>query len=111
MHWADKKVIVTGAGGFIGSHLVEKLVKLGADVRAFVRYNSRNDQGLGEVLPADIQSEVTVLVGDLRDSDSVNNVVKGADIVLHLGASISIPYSYVSPNNFDPGLFARWAAG
>ncbi|MFC1717672.1 SDR family NAD(P)-dependent oxidoreductase [Candidatus Poribacteria bacterium] len=100
MYWTDKKVLVTGAGGFIGSHLVEKLVALDSDVRAFVRYNSRNDYGLIEVLPEDIQSEITIVVGDLRDSDSVNNAVKGVDIVLHLGASISIPYSYVSPNSY-----------
>ncbi len=92
--------MVTGAGGFIGSHLVEKLVALGSDVRAFVRYNSRNDYGLIEVLPEDIRNEITVVVGDIRDSDSVNNAIKGVDTVLHLGASISIPYSYVSPNNF-----------
>lgn len=100
MFWEDKKVLVTGAGGFIGSHLVEQLVMLDSDVKAFVRYNSRNDYGLIEVLPEDIQGELTVVVGDLRDSDSVNNAVKGVDIVLHLGASISIPYSYVSPNSY-----------
>ena len=100
MSWKDKKVLITGAGGFIGSHLAEKLVALGSDVRAFVRYNSRNDYGLIEVLPEDVQEELTVVVGDLRDSDSVNNAVRDVDLVLHLGASISIPYSYVSPNNF-----------
>ena len=100
MDWRGKKVLVTGAGGFIGSHLVEKLVALGSDVRAFVRYNSRNDYGLIEVLPEDIQEKLTVVVGDLRDSDSVNSVVRNIDLVFHLGASISIPYSYVSPNNF-----------
>jgi NAD dependent epimerase/dehydratase len=92
--------LVTGAGGFIGSHLVEKLVTLGSDVEAFVRYNSRNDYGLIEVLPEDIRSKTRVVVGDLRDVDSVNNSVKGVDVVFHLGASISIPYSYVSPANF-----------
>ncbi len=100
MFWRDKKILVTGAGGFIGSHLVENLVALGSDVRAFVRYNSRNDYGLIEVLPQDIQNEIVVVVGDIRDSDSVNNAVRGVDIVLHLAASISIPYSYVSPNNY-----------
>ena len=100
MDWRGKKVLVTGAGGFIGSHLMEKLVALGSDVRAFVRYNSRNDYGLIEVLPEDVQEELTVVVGDLRDSDSVNSAVRDVDLVLHLGASISIPYSYVSPNNF-----------
>ena len=100
MDWKSKKVLVTGAGGFIGSHLAEKLVALGSDVQAFVRYNSRNDYGLIEVLPEDIRDEITVVVGDLRDSDSVNNAVKNVDVVFHLGASISIPYSYVSPNSF-----------
>lgn len=96
----DKKVLVTGSGGFIGSHLVEKLVALGADVGAFVRYNSRNDYGLIELISPEIRNKIKVVVGDLRDSDSVNNAVKGVDIVFHLGASISIPYSYISPNNY-----------
>ena len=99
LDWKGKKVLVTGAGGFIGSHLVEKLVTLGSNVKAFVRYNSRNDYGLIEELPMHIQNEIEVVTGNLRDSDSVKYAVKGVDVVFHLGAVISIPYSYISPDN------------
>jgi dTDP-glucose 4,6-dehydratase len=99
MDWKDKKVMVTGAGGFIGSHLVERLVELGAKVRAFVRYNSRNDRGLLEILPEYAQKQIEVIAGDLRDSGSVRVAVKGVQIVFHLGASIAIPYSYVNPRD------------
>jgi len=67
MHWQRKKVLVTGPGGFIGSHLVERLVELGARVRALVQYNSRNDWGLLELLPASIKNEIEVVLGDLTD--------------------------------------------
>ncbi len=97
MNWNGKKVFVTGAGGFIGSHLVERLVKKGARVTAFVRYNSRNDYGHLERLPPAAQRRVRVITGDLRDSDSVLEAMRGAEIVFHLGALISIPYSYVNP--------------
>jgi nucleoside-diphosphate-sugar epimerase len=99
MDWNDKKVMVTGAGGFIGSHLVERLAELGAKVRAFVRYNSRNDQGFIEILPEHIQRQIEVITGDLRDSGSVRIAVKDVQIVFHLGASIAIPYSYVNPRD------------
>jgi len=99
MDWKDKKVMVTGAGGFISSHLVERLVELGAKVRAFVRYNSRNDRGLLEILPEHIQRQIEVIAGDLRDSGSVRVAVKDVQIVFHLGASIAIPYSYVNPRD------------
>jgi len=99
MDWKEKKVLVTGAGGFIGSHLVEKLVGLGAKVRAFVRYNSRNDWGLLEILPEHTQRQIEVVTGDLRDSESVRTVVKDVQIVFHLGASIAIPYSYGNPRD------------
>lgn len=99
MDWKDKKVIVTGAGGFIGSHLVESLTELGANVRAFVRYNSRNDWGFLEILPEHIKKQVEVIAGDLRDSGSVRTAVKGVQIVFHLGASIAIPYSYANPRD------------
>lgn len=97
MDWTKKKVLVTGAGGFIGSHLVEKLVKLGVDVRALVRYNSRNDYGLIEILPNKIKTKITVVTGDLRDPETIREVVKDRDIIFHLGALIDIPYSYVHP--------------
>ena len=91
---------MTGAGGFIGSHLAERLVELGADVRVFVRYNSRNDLGLVEVLPESIQKALEVVRGDLKDPDAVRKAVKDRDIVFHLGALIAIPYSYVHPMDF-----------
>jgi len=97
MDWKNKNVLITGAGGFIGSHLVEKIVHLGAKVSAFVRYNSRNDRGLIEILPTQIQNDITVVMGDLRDADAVRNVMKGIDVVFHLGALIAIPYSYNHP--------------
>lgn len=100
LFWKGKKVLVTGAGGFIGSHLVEKLVILNSNVKAFVRYNSRNNYGQIEDLSPDIQTEIEVIMGDLRDLDSIRNAIKDVDIVFHLGASISIPYSYISPDNF-----------
>lgn len=96
MDWKDKRVLVTGAGGFIGSHLVERLVTSGAKVKAFVRYNSRNDWGLLEVLPVHIQNKIEVISGNLKDIESVGNAVKDTDIVFHLAASISIPYSYLN---------------
>jgi dTDP-glucose 4,6-dehydratase len=95
--WADKKVLVTGAGGFIGSHLVERLAGEGASVRAFVRYNSRADAGLLKLAPSEILSRIELIGGDLRDSDAVRKAVEGCRIVFHLGALISIPYSYYHP--------------
>jgi len=90
-----KKILVTGAGGFIGSHLTELLVKEGFGVKAFVRYNGKNDWGWLE--SSDIKSEIEVVAGDIRDYDSVLSAVKGCDTVFHLAALIGIPYSYVSP--------------
>ncbi len=97
MDWQGKKVLVTGAGGFIGSHLTEKLVGLGAKVRAFVRYNSRNDWGLIETLPSPIKEKIGVTMGDLRDPETIKSVMEGVDAVFHLGALIAIPYSYIHP--------------
>ena len=99
MNWKGKKVLVTGAGGFIGSHLTERLVELGAQVRAFVRYNSRNDWALIESLPLDIRNELEVVAGDLKDSGAVRNAVRDTEIVFHLGALIAIPYSYINPGD------------
>jgi dTDP-glucose 4,6-dehydratase len=96
----DERVLVTGAGGFIGSHLVEALVRMGERVRAFVRYNSRGDEGLLRLLPKDILSEVEILWGDLRDPDAVSRAVTGCDRVYHLGALVAIPYSYLHPLDF-----------
>lgn len=92
-----KRVLVTGAGGFIGSQLVESLVLGGANVRAFVRYNSRGDSGLLRQLPIDVVRELDVVAGDLRDTAAVDRAVRDIDLVFHLGAIISIPYSYKHP--------------
>ncbi len=94
------KVLVTGAGGFIGSHLTEELVRQGEEVRAFVRYNSRDERGLLEDLPREIQNQMEVVPGDLKDPDGVKKALKGCSKVFHLGALIAIPYSYVHPFNF-----------
>ena len=94
------KVLVTGAGGFIGSHLTEELVRQGKEVRALVRYNSRDERGLLEEVPRDILEQVEVVPGDLKDGDGVKKAVKGCSRVFHLGALIAIPYSYIHPLNF-----------
>ncbi len=102
MNWNGVKVLVTGAGGFIASHLVERLVSEGAQVRAFVRYNSRNDVGMLRLIPADVFSQLEIVHGDLRDVEALRDAVKGMDTVFHLGALIAIPYSYVHPREvFD----------
>ncbi len=90
-----KNVLVTGAGGFIGSHLTELLVEKGLNVKAFVHYNSQNNWGWLESSPC--KNEIEVVTGDIRDSDSVRSAVQNTDTVFHLAALIGIPYSYVSP--------------
>ncbi len=95
-----KKVLVTGAEGFIGSHLVERLVQLGASVRAMVLYNSFNHHGWLESLPDDVKAHVEIVLGDVRDDVSVSNAVKGTEIVFHLAALIAIPYSYQAPASY-----------
>jgi NAD dependent epimerase/dehydratase len=95
--WSNKRVLVTGAGGFIGSHLVEALVREGAQVRALVRYNARNDPGLVRFLAPEILSALEVLPGDIRDLSAVQKAMQGVTHVFHLGALIAIPYSYLHP--------------
>ena len=99
MRWDSKSVLVTGAGGFIGSHLTEHLVELGARVRAFVRYNSRNDRGMLELIPAQKFDEIEVIAGDLKDNGAIRHAVQNTQIIFHLGALIAIPYSYVHPGD------------
>lgn len=93
-----KKVLVTGAAGFIGSHLTELLVNKGFEVKAFVRYNSKNNWGWLEDSP--VKNEIEVITGDIRDYDSVYNAIQGCNSVFHLAALIGIPYSYVSPKAY-----------
>ena len=95
----NKKVLVTGAGGFVGSHLVEALIKSGAKVKAFVHYNSRNDWGMLEDVDKNVLREIEVIASDLRDADAVRKAVKDQEVVFHLGALIGIPYSYVNPRD------------
>lgn len=98
--WQGRRVLVTGAGGFIGSHVVEAAVRAGASVRAFVRYNSRNDYGCLELCERETLDEVEVFRGDLTNPDAVIGAVVGCDTVLHLGALIPIPYSYLHPREY-----------
>ena len=90
-------VLVTGAGGFIGSHLTERLVRDGHEVRVFVRYNGRDDRGQIDRLPPDVQAALEVHRGDLKDPEAVRKAVAGRARVFHLGALIAIPYSYQNP--------------
>jgi NAD dependent epimerase/dehydratase len=99
-HWSGRRVLVTGAGGFIGSHLVELLVSRGAKVRAFVHYNARNDWGNLEFVVPEMRSEVEVVMGDIGDPFGVARAVAGCEQVFHLAALIGIPYSYVAPQTY-----------
>lgn len=94
------KTLVTGADGFIGSHLVERLVRLGYDVRAFTFYNSQNSWGWLDHCASDVSGEFEVVCGDIRDSYGVLNAMRGCDAVLHLAALIAIPFSYQSPASY-----------
>ncbi len=100
MSLSGRSVLVTGAGGFIGGHLVAQLVRDGASVRALARYNSRNERGTLDWLEPEIVAGTEVVLGDLRDVESVEKAAHGVDVVLHLGAQIAIPYSYVNPRDF-----------
>jgi len=95
---AIRRVLVTGAGGFIGSHLTEACVAAGYEVRAFVRYNSRSSRGWLDDCEA--ARHVEVVAGDVRDADAVNRAMAGVDTVFHLAALVGIPYSYESPSSY-----------
>lgn len=95
-----KDVLITGADGFIGSHLTEELVKRGYKVRAFAYYNSFNSWGWLDTLPSDIMDNVGIFCGDIRDPNGVREAMKGCDAVFHLAALIAIPFSYHSPDTY-----------
>jgi NAD dependent epimerase/dehydratase len=98
--WAGRQVLVTGAGGFIGSHLAETLARAGAKVRAFVRYNSRGDHGWLELTDPELADAIEVFRGDLANPEAVAGALEGCEVVFHLGALIPIPYSYRHPREF-----------
>lgn len=100
MDLRNKKILVTGADGFIGSHLVEVLLERGCDVRAFVFYNSFNSWGWLDSLPAEKLAALDVFAGDIRDPNGVAEAMKGCDVVFHLAALIAIPFSYHSPDSY-----------
>lgn len=100
MHLKGKVVLVTGADGFIGSHLVEELVREGSSVKAFCYYNSFNSWGWLDSLPKEILQQIEVIMGDVRDPNGIREAVKKVDIVFHLAALIAIPYSYKAPDNY-----------
>jgi NAD dependent epimerase/dehydratase len=95
-----QKVLLTGAGGFIGSHLAEELVRRNFSVRAVVHYNSASSHGWLDSLPAEIRSQLDVFAGDIRDPNGMRIAMKGCDAVCHLAALIAIPYSYHSPDTY-----------
>lgn len=97
---SGRKILVTGADGFIGSHLTERLLAAGYDVRAFVFYNSFNSWGWLDQLPADMQRDLDVFAGDVRDGNGVRAAAQGCDAILHLAALIGIPFSYHSPATY-----------
>jgi NAD dependent epimerase/dehydratase len=97
MNISGKKVLVTGAEGFIGSHLTERLVELGADVTALVQYNSFNNWGWIDSFSKEMKNSINVVTGDIREYDGMKRIVKGNEVVFHLAALIAIPYSYQSP--------------
>lgn len=100
MDLRDRNALVTGAGGFIGSHLVNRLVDRGCHVRALLHYNSRGDHGNLGLLDAAVKNKVEIVLGDVRDPHAMQSIVDGCDVVFHLAALIGIPYSYVAPASY-----------
>lgn len=100
MNLKDKHVLVTGADGFIGSHLVERLLTENCKIRAFVYYNSFNSWGWLDTLPAEVKKDIEVFSGDIRDPNGVRTACRGVDVIFHLAALIAIPYSYHSPDSY-----------
>lgn len=98
--YAGKRVLITGAGGFIGSHLTEACIDLGATVTAMVHYNGAGSWGMLDQLSPERRGKVEVIAGDVQDSDFMRSAVRGKDVVLHLAALIAIPYSYVAPRSY-----------
>ncbi|KOR33563.1 NAD-dependent dehydratase [Achromatium sp. WMS3] len=100
MNLKNKKILITGADGFIGSHLTETLIRQGYEVRAFVLYNSFNSWGWLDHVDAEVKKSLDVFAGDIRDPHGVKTAMQGCDVVMHLASLIAIPYSYHSPDTY-----------
>lgn len=100
MQLSGKNILLTGADGFIGSHLAEQLVKSGYKLKAFCYYNSFNKLGWLDTLPANVLNEIEIFIGDIRDPNGVRSAMKSCDVVFHLAALIAIPFSYHSPDSY-----------
>ncbi len=99
MHWEKQRVLVTGGSGFIGSHLVERLVALDADVRVLCHYNSQTRLGLLDTLPEELKEKIHVIWGDIKEAESVEKAGQDCQIIFHLAALVGIPYSYQQPKD------------
>src|SRR5579859_7077940 len=100
VNWQGRRVLVTGAGGFIGSHLVESLASAGASVRALVHYNAFGSIGALRFVPDDVMRRIEIVAGDVRDPFAVRGYLRNTEIVFHLAALIGIPYSYIAPSSY-----------